>query len=137
MAHQSGTNPYGRNPNQGNLGNPTSTQVLTTSSGPPQKKVKTEHTPHAALFLKDHTSCLRGQPQEQPSQVPTRNRVLPLKELYLDDRHHTDELLEIYWLNGDNLSIKSNKCSIFGPFDVRADVQSLTVSYFFFCESIY
>jgi len=82
--------------------------------------------------LKDNTFFSRGQPsRERPPQAPKRNNVLPLKEFYLDDRHYTDGLLEIYWLNGDKLSIKSDKRLIFGPFDVRTDGQSLTVSHFY------
>lgn len=45
MAHQSGTNPYGGNPNRRNTGNPTSARVLSMPSGPsPRKKAKIDHT---------------------------------------------------------------------------------------------
>jgi hypothetical protein len=69
--------------------------------------------------------------QEQPSRAPAKKNSLPLKELYLDDTHYNSENLEIYWLPPDKIAIKSDKRSIFGPIDMRAHAQSLTVSYFY------
>ncbi|KAF8798789.1 cysteine proteinase [Phlegmacium glaucopus] len=269
MAHQSGTNPFGHNPNRRKAGNPTSTRVLGMPSGPPpRKKVKTEHAPHAVsgviytrpedktnlrskrthevllapetidvddsspwdhddnshtninsspdelnirspsteeahsskyhfntpghgsrdrnnnppivpdgkntewannkfsghvrgevakieagyhtenvpkidlarkqmkhkMKSKDRNFFSREQPsreqpsREKPPQAPTRNKGLPLKELYLDDTYYTGTrgLLEIYWLNGDKLSIKFERRPIFGPFDIRTSGRSLT-----------
>ena len=46
LFHQSGTNPYGANPNRREIGNPTSSRVLSMSNDlHTRKKVKTEHTP--------------------------------------------------------------------------------------------
>lgn len=82
-------------------------------------------------LLKDHKFFPREQPSRkqpsQPSQVPKKN-ILPLKELYLDDKHYDNEL-EISWVTGDKLSIKSQKSPIFGPFDIRSNGKLLTVSY--------
>lgn len=72
--------------------------------------------------------------QEPPSQTLAKNNnILPLKEIYIDDRHYGSGNLEIYWLPGDKIIIKRDKVPIFGPTDVRANARSLTVSTFTFC----
>lgn len=68
--------------------------------------------------------------QEQPSRAPAKKNILPLKEFYLDDTHHYSGKLEICWLSGDKITIKSDRGLIFGPFDVRVNALSLTVSTF-------
>lgn len=70
------------------------------------------------------------QPQLESSQVPARKKILPLKELYLDETHYRGNL-EILWQPNDKISIKSDKAAIFGPLDIRSNVDTLTVSYFF------
>ena len=68
--------------------------------------------------------------QGQPSPAPGK-KCLPLKECYLDDTHYDSKDLEIYWLPGDRITIKSDKRPILPPFDIRANAQSLIVSYFY------
>lgn len=69
--------------------------------------------------------------QGQPSRAPVKKNILPLKELYLDDTYHNPEMLEIHWLPNDRITIKADRLTIFGPFDIRANAHSLTVSYFY------
>jgi hypothetical protein len=57
--------------------------------------------------------------------------ILPLKGLFLDDTYYSSEKLEIYWLPGDKILIKSDGRPIFGPFDVSVYAHTLVVSCFF------
>ena len=83
-------------------------------------------------ILKDKKNFPPQQPsQGQPSRAPAKKDILPLKELFIDDTHHNSEELEIYWLPGDKITIKFNKRSIIGPFDIRANAQTLIVSHFY------
>jgi hypothetical protein len=72
--------------------------------------------------------------QEQPSRAPAKKNILPLKECYIDDTHYDSNIsnmLEIFWLSSDKITIKSNKAPIFGPSDIRVNADSLIVSYFY------
>jgi hypothetical protein len=68
--------------------------------------------------------------QDQPFQAPAKKDILPLKELYLDDTYYNSEELEIYWQLNDKIIIKSDRRTIFGPFDIRSNAHSLIVSHF-------
>lgn len=86
-------------------------------------KVKAKHK----MKSKDNSLFRREQLRRgEPSKAPTRKNVLLLQELYLDRKHFTGGLLEISWLSGDKISIKDDKHTIFGPFDVRTNSRSLT-----------
>jgi len=65
-----------------------------------------------------------AQPAQEPSRPQTKRGFLPSKELYLDDIYHCGKL-EIHWTTNDRLIIKSDKDTIFGPFNIRANTDSL------------
>ena len=57
--------------------------------------------------------------QDQSSRSPADKKVLPLKELFLNDTHYNFGNLKIDWLPCDSILIESDRRPIFGPFSIR------------------
>jgi hypothetical protein len=65
--------------------------------------------------------------EKQTSPLLADEKVLPLKELFLDGARCGSEKLEIYWQSSNRIVIKSDGHPIFGPLSIRDHVNTLNV----------